>query len=258
MTTDLLTVRQVARVSGVSVRTLHHYDQIGLLKPARVGANGYRLYGRAELLRLQQILLHRELEFPLDAIRQILATPGFDRLTALRRQRQALAARAARYRQLLDTLDASLADLEGETTMTDETLFQGFSPETQARHESWLRDRYGQRTQGWIESSKQKQAALNPGRQAGLQAEIEAVEAAMASAMTDGLPLDSEAVQGLVQRHHAWVAQSWPAAPTAEAYAGLALMYLEHPDFTARYEARAAGLTEYLTSAMRCFAETRL
>ena len=69
MTTDLLTVRQVARVSGVSIRTLHHYDQIGLLKPARVGANGYRLYGRAELLRLQQILLHRELEFPLDSIR---------------------------------------------------------------------------------------------------------------------------------------------------------------------------------------------
>jgi hypothetical protein len=92
-----------------------------------------------------------------------------------------------------------------------------------------------------------KPAALNPGPQAGLQAEIEAVEAAMASAMTDGLPLDSEAVQGLVQRHHAWVAQGWPAAPTAQAYAGLALMYLEHPDFTARYEARAAGLTEYLT-----------
>ena len=73
------TVKQVAKLSGVSIRTLHHYDEIGLLKPARVGANGYRYYGREELLRLQQILLHRELGFALEDIRRVLGAPEFQR-----------------------------------------------------------------------------------------------------------------------------------------------------------------------------------
>src|ERR1700746_3216572 len=103
--TKLYTVKALAKLSGVSVRTLHHYDQIGLLKPACVGANGYRYYGREEMLRLQQILFHRELEFPLEAIAAVLARPDFDRMEALRRHRETLAAKADRYRKLLKTLD---------------------------------------------------------------------------------------------------------------------------------------------------------
>ena len=80
----LYTVKQVAKMAGLSVRALHHYDQIGLLKPASVGQNGYRYYGRDELLRLQQILFHRELEFPLEAIAQVPDKPDFDRVAALR------------------------------------------------------------------------------------------------------------------------------------------------------------------------------
>src|ERR1700759_4025691 len=109
------TVKQVAELSGVSIRTLHHYDQIGLLKPASVGENGYRYYGREELLRLQQILLHRELEFPLDPIGQVLDQPGVARVAALRRHRDRLAGEVKRYRRLLKTLDDTLAAIEGET-----------------------------------------------------------------------------------------------------------------------------------------------
>src|SRR5262245_10280245 len=108
------TVKELARLSGVSVRTLHHYDQIGLLKPAEVGLNGYRYYGREELLRLQQILFHRELEFPLEAIKAVLEQPQFDRVEALRRHRKTLTAKAGRYRKLIATLDATLAALEGD------------------------------------------------------------------------------------------------------------------------------------------------
>src|ERR1700742_1594971 len=97
----LYTVKQVAKMAGLSVRALHHYDQIGLLKPASVGQNGYRYYGRDELLRLQQILFHRELEFPLEAIAQVPDKPDFDRVAALRRHRGRLAAEAQRYRRLL-------------------------------------------------------------------------------------------------------------------------------------------------------------
>src|SRR5690348_11105840 len=117
------TVSQLAKLSGVSVRALHHYDEIGLLKPAFVGSNGYRYYGREELLRLQQILLHRELGLSLDEIRRAIDTPGFDRATALRGQRQKLIAETARLRELLQTIDATLADLEGETIMNETSMY---------------------------------------------------------------------------------------------------------------------------------------
>jgi MerR family transcriptional regulator, thiopeptide resistance regulator len=106
------TVKQVAELSGVSIRTLHHYDEIDLLKPARVGANGYRYYGRDELLRLQQILLHRELGFALDDIRRVLSAKEFDRKAALRAHRERLMSEIERYRRLVQTLDATLAALE--------------------------------------------------------------------------------------------------------------------------------------------------
>src|SRR5215216_4902980 len=97
--TKMLTVKEVAKLSGISVRALHHYDEIGLLKPASIGRNSYRYYGRDELLRLQQILLHRELDIPLNGIRAILDDPKFDQLEALRQQRDKLASEAKRYAQ---------------------------------------------------------------------------------------------------------------------------------------------------------------
>src|ERR1044071_7499826 len=113
----MLTVKQVAKVSGVSVRALHHYDGIGLLKPASIGRNNYRYYGRDELLRLQQILLHRELDIPLSDIRAILDDPRFDQLDALRTQREKLAAEAKRYAELVRTIDRTIADLNGDAAM---------------------------------------------------------------------------------------------------------------------------------------------
>src|SRR6185295_18600380 len=99
----MLTVKQVAKISGVSVRALHHYDEIGLLKPARIGRNRYRYYGDDELLRLQQILLHRELDIPLERIREVLDDPKFDQRRALVEQRDKLARQARRYAQLVRT-----------------------------------------------------------------------------------------------------------------------------------------------------------
>ncbi|MBI1408265.1 MAG: MerR family transcriptional regulator [Caulobacter sp.] len=250
----LYTVAEVARMSGVSVRTLHHYDDLGLLTPARVGDNGYRLYGRAELLRLQQILFHRELEFPLEAIKAVLAAPDFDRLEALRRQKRALSDKAARYRRLLRTLDATLAELEGTTQMSDQDLYAGFTPEQQAGHEAWLSDRYGEGARDRIAGARAKMKRWSKGDFAAFKAEGEAIEQAMARALGEGLPVDSAAVRALMARHHAWVAASWPAPPTADAFAGLGAMYLEHPEFTARYEAIAAGLSEYLAEAMASYA----
>ena len=106
------TVKQLAKLSGVSVRTLHHYDEIGLLKPAFLGENRYRYYGREELLRLQDILFHRELGVPLQEIGKLLTLQGEDRVAVLREHRDWLAARVERSRQLLATINRTIAELK--------------------------------------------------------------------------------------------------------------------------------------------------
>src|SRR5262245_2355339 len=127
-----LTVAQLAAISGVTVRTLHHYDEIGLLRPAAVGANGYRYYRREELLRLQRILFHRELGVPLGAIAGLLELEGADQVEVLRQHRAKLETERERYRMLIETIDRTIADLQGETHMANAELYQGFSAEKQA------------------------------------------------------------------------------------------------------------------------------
>ena len=255
---SVFTVSEVARLSGVSVRALHHYDEIGLLKPGHVGENGYRYYGRDELLRLQQILFHRELGFPLEAIRKVLEAPGFDRVAALREHRSRLMAQARRYRTLVKTLDETLAALEGDTDVNEQAMYRGFDPAKQAEYEAWLVEKYGGATQGHIEEAKQRTKGWSQADFDKSQAEVETIEADMAQAMAHGLPADSAAVRGVMRRLHGWVGRSWNRAPTKEAFIGLGKLYQDHPDFRARYDGRAPGLTDYMAEAMRAFSEAEL
>jgi DNA-binding transcriptional MerR regulator len=252
------TVKQVAQLSGVSVRTLHHYDEIGLLKPSSVGANGYRYYGRDELLRLQQILFHRELGFPLQEIRQVLSAPEFDRVAALRAHRERLMGQICRFRTLVRTLDDTLAALEGDTDMNDKAMYRGFFPETQAEHEAWLIAHLGDGVRPRIEQAKAKMKDWSQAEFDTHLAEGERIETAMAQALTDGLSANSPAVGELIQQLHSWVGNSWNDPPGRKGFVGLAKLYQEHPEFRARYESRAAGLTDYLAEAMSAFAERSL
>ena len=255
---SVFTVSEVARLSGVSVRALHHYDEIGLLRPGHVGENGYRYYGADELLRLQQILFHRELGFPLDRIRQVLDAPGFDRVAALKAHRSRLMAQAKRYRALVKTLDDTLAQLEGETDVDEKAMYRGFDPMKQATQEAWIIERYGERAKAAINAQK---AATRDWKQADFdrsQSEIAAILAELAGHMADALPADAAAVQAVVKRLHVWVARSWVEPPNRAGFVGLANLYAEHPDFRAIYEARAAGLTDYMVEAMRVFSEAEL
>lgn len=255
---SVFTVSEVARFSGVSVRALHHYDEIGLLKPGHVGENGYRYYGRDELLRLQQILFHRELGFPLDQIRQVLDEPGFDRIAALKGHRERLMAEARRYRALVKTLDATLAQFEGETDVNETAMFRGFDPKKQAEHEAWLVERYGDQMQARIDEAKDGMKAWKQSDFDRAQAEVEVIEAEMAQAMAQGLPADGEAVRAIARRLHGWVGRSWNRTPTRDAFCGLAELYESNPGFRERYEGRAKGLTDYLAQAIRSFAEAEL
>jgi DNA-binding transcriptional MerR regulator/quercetin dioxygenase-like cupin family protein len=121
------TVKQVAALSGVSVRTLHFYDETGLLKPAYVGTNGYRFYEEPQLLTLQQILFYRELGLELKQIKQLLGRAEFEKVAALQSHRQVLEGKLTRTRSLLGTIDKTIAHLKGRKKMTTEEMFVGFS-----------------------------------------------------------------------------------------------------------------------------------
>ncbi len=248
------TVRQLARLSGVSVRTLHHYDRIGLLKPASVGGNGYRYYGESELLRLQQILLHRELGMPLAEIGPLLAAEAEDRITQLRRHRELLASRAERYRELVSTIDQTLASLEGGSIMEPAALYQGFSAEKQAAYEDWLIERHGESMRRDIEVSRRHLAAGSPGDLQARLRELSALESALAALCREQVsPADARLVP-LLRRHCDWVASMWGKPCPPAAYAGLAELYETHPDFRSRYEALAPGFADFLPRAMRSWA----
>ena len=177
-------VKDVARLTGVSVRTLHHYDAIGLLVPGARTAAGYRLYTDADLLRLQQILIGRELGLPLEEIRRSLDDPRFDRKTALLDQRQRLRDRARQAEAMIRAIDVALAALDGsgktgEITMED--LFDGFDP---SRYEEEARQQWGT-TDAFVESEKRTRR-YTPDDWKALKAEQAAVYDAAFSALKAG------------------------------------------------------------------------
>lgn len=249
-----LTVKQLAAISGVTVRTLHHYDEIGLLTPAHVGANGYRYYGRAELMRLQRILFHRELGVPLGEIVELLALEGEDQVGVLMRHRERLEAERARFRILIETIDRTVASIKGETHMSNTDLYQGFSAEKQADYEAWLVERYGASMQERLDLSRKAVAKMSEAEQAALMDTLKDIETGLVEGMKRGIDPAAEPVDRMIARHRAWVAVAWDKPCPPDAYAGLADMYLSHPDFVARYEALGPGFAVWLTDAMKAHA----
>jgi Predicted transcriptional regulators len=249
------TVNQLARLAGVSVRTLHHYDEIGLLRPAFTGENRYRYYGEDELLRLQQILIHRELDIPLAEIGAILDAPDFNRLDTLQKQRERLEEQAKRYAGMVRTIDRTIARLKGARKMTDADLYSGLvSPEKQAEYEAWLVDRYGPDMRTDIDRSRKAMAKMPEAEQAQMLEELRQIEEGLSEGLRRGLPPQATALDPMIERHRAWVSASWGRECPPEAYAGLADVY-EHPDFRRRYEAIEPGFADYLVAAMKSWAQ---
>jgi DNA-binding transcriptional MerR regulator len=245
---------EVARMSGVTSRTLRHYDRIGLLTPAGSGANGYRCYEQEQLLRLQQILLYRELGMGLEAIGKLL-DGQLDTVEALRSHREWLLTEGLRLQRLADTVSRTIATLEGDDEMSADELFEGFS----ARQQKWeaeLVDRYGEGVRRHIDSSHEATKGWTKADYLGAQQEWSDFDDRAASLLQQGLAPDTGPVQELIGEHFAMVSRHWQ--PDAESYAGLGRLYVEHPDFKARYDARDPGLAEFLRDAMASYATSRL
>jgi len=246
------TVHQVAEMAGVSVRTLHHYDHIGLLKPAARTAAGYRLYRQDDLLRLQQILLFRELDMPLDTIRSILDDPGFDSVEALETHRRTLEGQAARLTRLLQTIDKTIQRIKGDTmALTDEELYEGLPKEQSERWRREARELYGDDV---VEQSEQRARKMSKAEWNALKDEGDAVTRGLAALM-DRDPGDPE-VQAAVAKHYAWLEHFWHA--DADAYRGLGQLYVENDEFRAFYERYRPGLADFMQAAMNYYADHTL
>lgn len=246
------TVHQVAEMAGVSVRTLHHYDQIGLLKPAARTAAGYRLYRQDDLLCLQQILLFRELDVPLETIRSILDEPGFDPVEALEAHRRTLEGQAARLARLLQTIDKTIQRIKGDTmALTDEELYEGLPKEQPERWRREARALYGDDV---VERSEQRARKMSKEEWNALKEEGDVVTRGLAGLM-DRDPGDAK-VQAFVARHYAWLEHFWHA--DADAYRGLGRLYVENDEFRAFYERYRPGLADFMQAAMNYYADHTL
>lgn len=248
------TVRRVAKAAGVSVRTLHHYDAIGLLKPGHVGANGYRYYGREELLRLQQILFYRELGLPLAEIAAVLDDPAFDPLAALRGHRTALEGQIGHYRTLIDTIDRTIASLEKDEDMDDNDYYAGIAPETQRRWQHEAEAFWGKEA---VAAAQAKARSFSKEQVAAIQTEMETIRADFQRLFREGTDPASAAVQAVTDRHYHWVSHSW--TPDAAAFKGLGRYYVENPEFRGTYvDGELPGCPEFIAEAMAVYADRSL
>jgi MerR family transcriptional regulator, thiopeptide resistance regulator len=254
-TTMAYTVKQVAAMSGVSVRTLHFYDETGLLKPAFHGANGYRFYEEPQLLTLQQILFYRDLGLELKQIKHILGRADFEILSALETHRQVLQKNLARTRKLIATIDKTIEHLKGKKKMKSEEMFDGFSPEQQAKHEQYLIDRFGAGMREGIAQSKAKVKHWTKADWQKSGAAFNEICRDLVSGLERKLPATSPEVQRVIRRHYEWLEQFW--TPTRDSYAGHSQLIVDS-GLRKAYETHHPQLPEFAAAAMKEFAESEL
>jgi DNA-binding transcriptional MerR regulator len=240
-------VADVARQSGVSIRALHHYDAIGLLAPTGRTESGYRLYTDADLLRLQQILIGRELGFSLEEIKRSLHEPGFDQRRALVEQRKRLEDKARSLERMLQAVDAALAvvgpDPQGDT-MDMKELFNGFDP---SAYEAEVEERWGGPA---LEESKRRVKQYTADDWTRWKAENAAVYGDAAAAMRGAVEPTSPAALAIAERHRLAI-DTWFYPCSKPVHAGLADMYEADERFRASIDQMGDGLTTWLAAAIR-------
>lgn len=238
------TINKLAVAAGVTVRTLHHYDQIGLLTPARDEENGYRHYGESELLRLQQILIYRELELPLATIQRILDESGFDYAKALNEHKQSLLGKQKRVGEIIKTIDKTRIKLRKGEAMNANDMYGGLTNKQMEEYQK-------EAEQKWGDSDAYKQSVANVKKmgKAGLKKifdESQAIVLELVRLMDHDAT--SPEVQAVVAKHRANIGHFYTV--TDEIYAGLAHMYVDDARFTATYDNVKPGLAKFLSDAM--------
>lgn len=241
-------ISQLAALAGVSVRTLHHYDAIGLLQPAGRSTGGYRLYNQQQVLQLQQILMFRELEYPLAQIQQIMQTPDYNLTHCLREQQQLLAGRIAHLQRLQQMLDNAIQLQESGPMTSSSPLFNQFSQAT-LREEAI--SRWGETE---IRQTEQQLASLSIAQQQELAQEGEKIAQGLAQCLH--LPADAAEVQLWAKRQHQWLQHYGPCP--LERLAMLGDLYVSDARFQAYYDRFGAGTAVLLRDALHWYAASQI
>lgn len=243
------TVGQVARLAGVTVRTLHHYDEIGLLPPSGRAANGYRTYTRVDVARLQRILSWRELGFDLEQVAELVATDGSSgaALEQLRRQHTLLLTRIDRLQAVAATVQKTLEAHTMGINLTPEEMLEVFGDHDPTEHAAEAEERWSD-TDAWKESSR-RSASYGKDEWLAIRREGEQVGANFAAAMAAGLPADSPQASAAARAHREHI-RRWFYEVTPEMHRGLAEMYVADLRFAAHYDAVVPGLARYVRDAI--------
>jgi MerR family transcriptional regulator, thiopeptide resistance regulator len=242
----MYTVKQLSQLAGVTPRTLHHYDEIGLLKPSRVGENGYRYYGEESVLRLQQILFYRELDMPLEDIKKIMGRRDFDVLGALYSHKEALQKQVTRLNRLITTVDNTIHHLKGTTIMSEKGLFEGFSEDQQEQYAAEAEKMYDPET---VRESNSKWKAYSPAKKEAILAEGKAIYTDMIAAVPKGA--SSPEVQAIVERWRKHMDYFW--TPDLEQLQALANGYNDDPRFKTNFDKMHPQLAEFMREAVKFY-----
>jgi MerR family transcriptional regulator, thiopeptide resistance regulator len=248
----MYTVGEVATYAGVTVRTLHHYDQVGLLSPSGRTAAGYRLYADADLDRLQQILCYRELGFSLEDIATILDDPRNDPVDHLRRQYDLLTDRVERLQQMVEAVRKTMEARKMGISLNPEEMFEVFGEDDPTQYADEAEQRWGE-TDAYKQSQR-RTASYTKDDWVRIKAEGADVERRLAAALVSGKPADSDEAMDAAEAHRLQI-DRWFYELSYDMHRGLADMYIADPRFTEHYEKVAPGLAQYVRDAIHANAD---
>ncbi|MFB6468330.1 MerR family transcriptional regulator [Cytobacillus sp. Hz8] len=243
------TVQKLGKLAGVSTRTLRYYDEIGILKPARINSSGYRIYGQAEVDRLQQVLFYRELGVNLETIKEVITSASFDGAIALKEHREKLLEKRKQLDLLIENVNKTIDSMEGRRTMSNKEKFEGFKKklieDNEKKYGKEIREKYGEET---INKSNAKMLNMTEAEYERVTKLSEEVNSTLAEAMKTGNPA-SELAQKAAELHKQWLTFYW-SEYSKEAHAGLAQMYADDERFKAYYDKIQPGAAEFLRDAI--------
>lgn len=243
-----MNVGEVAALAGVTVRTLHHYDRIGLLSPSGRTSAGYRQYSAADLDRLHRVLLYRELGFSLEEVATLLDDPSADPAEHLRRQHRLLRDRLARTTAMVAAVEKEMEARSMGISLTPEERFEVFGDWLPEEYAAEAEEKWGD-TEAWAQS-RQRTRAMTKDDWLRVKAETDDVEGRFAEALRNAVPGDSEHAMDLAEEHRQQISRNfYDCSP--EMHAGLGRMYVEDERFTAYYERIAPGLASYVSTAVQ-------
>lgn len=246
------TVQKLGRLAGVSGRTIRYYDEIGILKPARINSSGYRIYGQAEVDRLQQILFYRELDVSLSKIKTILTAPSFDEIATLKEHHQKLLKKREQLDLLISNVDKTIQTKKGRINMSDQEKFEGFKKkmidENENKYGEEIREKYGNEA---VEKSNEKLMNMTQEEHDTVAKLSEQLIETLALAFQTGDPA-SDIAQKAADLHKQWLTFYWNEY-SKEAHAGLAQMYVADERFTAYYDKEQPGTAAFLRDAIQIY-----